>query len=248
MHGPPKEASVSESGITDEDQPGLVNLRDLGGLPIEGGGVTRAGVLYRSDAPRTGDTAPKHVPAWPPSVVVDLRSQREVQSSRWTWPAHTTVHHIPLHAAAAPGVTPPADIPALYDRILDTGAGRIAALVPIVTHADRPVLVHCAAGKDRTGVAVAALLLAAGVLPSAVVADYLATTPNMAALQRRWATARAAQSQGHTLGDQWFRTPEQAIVTVVERIMSAPGGPTGWLHAHGAERADLLTWRERLSA
>ncbi|MDV7352738.1 tyrosine-protein phosphatase [Rhodococcus oxybenzonivorans] len=237
-----------DAGISARDITGLVNLRDVGGLPMDDGGVTRAGVLYRSDAPRTGDTAPRHVPAWPPRVVVDLRSQREVKRSSCEWPGATTAHHHPLHDDAAPGVTPPADLPALYELILNSGAERIASLVPLVTRADGPVLVHCAAGKDRTGVVVAALLLAAGVKSAAVVADYLATAPNMAALQERWASAPTADRGRPPLGEQWFRTPEPAIVAVVERITAARGGAAGWLCDHGADRDDLLRWRGRLRA
>lgn len=233
---------------TNSQTTALVNLRDVADLPMEDGGVTRAGVLYRSDAPRTEDSAPAHISAWPPRVVVDLRSAREVERSRCEWTDWTRVHHHPLHDGAAPGVTPPGDLSELYNVILDSGADRIAALVPLVAHADGPVLLHCAAGKDRTGVSVAALLLAAGVRPEAVVADYLATATNMAALRERWASVPAERSARPSLDERWFETPEGAIVAVVERIISAPGGPTGWLRHHGADGADLDRWRERIRA
>lgn len=237
-----------ESGTAAHTITTLVNLRDVAGLPMEDGGTTRSGVLYRSDAPRTDDSVPAHVPSWPPRVVVDLRSHREVQRSGCEWPGQTTVHHHPLHDAAAPGVTPPGDLPELYDLILDSGAARIAALVPLVAHADGPVLVHCALGKDRTGVAVAALLLAAGVRPEAVITDYLFTASNMPALRQRWASVRSAQPARPLLDDHWFETPEPAIVAVVERITTAPGGPAGWLRGHGADDTDLHKWRERIRA
>ncbi|WP_138843000.1 tyrosine-protein phosphatase [Rhodococcus pyridinivorans] len=241
-----KEADVIESGTPAGTLTALANLRDVGGLPMEDGGTTRSGVLYRSDAPFTGDAAPAYIPSWPPRVVVDLRSHREVQRSRCEWPGRTTVHHHPLHDGAAPGVTPPGDLPELYDLILDSGAARIAALVPLVAQADGPVLIHCAVGKDRTGVAVAALLLAAGVRPDAVIADYLATASNMPALRQRWASVRSARTTRPLLDNHWFETPEPAIITVVERITTAPGGPVGWLRGHGAHDTDLHTWRERI--
>ncbi|MGN5236802.1 tyrosine-protein phosphatase [Rhodococcus sp. SJ-3] len=236
-----------ESGTAAHTITTLANLRDVAGLPMGDGGTTRSGVLYRSDAPRTDDAVPAHVSSWPPRVVVDLRSHREVQRSRCEWPHQTTVHHHPLHDAAAPGVTPPGDLPELYDLILDSGAARIAALVPLVAHADGPVLVHCAVGKDRTGVAIAALLLAAGVRPEAVIADYLATAPNMPALRQRWASVQS-RSTRPLLGAHWFETPEPAIAAVVERIATAPGGPGGWLRDHGARDIDLHKWRERIRA
>ncbi|TCN53657.1 tyrosine phosphatase family protein [Rhodococcus sp. SMB37] len=235
-----------ESGTAAHTIPGLANLRDVAGLPMQDGGATRPGVLYRSDAPRTDDPVPEHVSSWPPSVVIDLRSNREVQRSRCDWPDRTTVHHHPLHDAAAPGVTPPGNLPALYDLILDSGATRIAALVSLVAQADGPVLVHCAVGKDRTGVAIAALLLAADVRPEAVIADYLATASNMPALRQRWASIRTAQPARPLLDDHWLETPEPAITAVVERITTAPGGPKGWLRNHGADDADLRRWHRRI--
>jgi hypothetical protein len=51
----------------------LVNLRDVAGVRLAGGGTVPAGVLYRSDAPYPGDAAPQTVPVWPPATVIDLR-------------------------------------------------------------------------------------------------------------------------------------------------------------------------------
>ncbi len=226
---------------------GLVNLRDLGGLPLEQGGTTRAGVLYRSDAPYPGDEVPRHVSAWPPATVVDLRTAKEVVRGGYQWHGSTRVLHHPLHEAAVPGqVRDGGDLGELYTFILDTVPERVARLVSVVAGApDGAVLVHCAAGKDRTGIAVAALLLAAGVPPEAVVADYVATQANMEALLRRWSEREVYD--GRPLPQGWLQAPEEAITLVVDRFVGWSGGVAGWLQAHGASPADLARWRRRMA-
>lgn len=224
----------------------LANLRDLGGLPVAGGGRTRPGVLYRGDAPFSGDDAPTGVPHWPPGAVIDLRSPAERARHPHRWPDATFVHHLPLHGAAAPSERLPPDLVALYQMILRTAPHRVARLVGTLARADGPVLVHCAAGKDRTGIAVAALLLAAGVDPEAVVADYLATGANMDTLRRRWVSKGYRSHRTRPVPEAWLQVPEEAIAVVVELLGSGPGGAAGWLIDHGADRDDIVAWRTRI--
>ena len=82
---------------------GLCNLRDVGGLPLVGGGTVREGVLFRGDAPMVGDEDPELQP-WPPASVIDLRSDDEravVDTSRY-WSSSTPVLEVSLMAEANP--------------------------------------------------------------------------------------------------------------------------------------------------
>lgn len=225
----------------------LVNLRDLGGLPIVGGGVTRSGVLYRSDAPYPDDDIPTNVPIWPPAEVLDLRSQAERDLVGHEWTDKTMLHHRPMHDAAAPTMQRPLDLAGLYNNILDTVPERVAAVLGVAAHAECPLLVHCAAGKDRTGISIAALLLVAGVEQCAVVADYLVTTENMPSLRLRWKTKALGQPRRAPVPKAWLLAPEDAIGSVVERFDSWPGGTAGWLVDHGADRDDIEIWRTRIT-
>ena len=172
----------------------LANLRDLAGLRLADGGTVPPGVLYRSDAPYPGDAVPDTVPEWPPATVIDLRSTGEA-AARYCWPAGVTVHHVPLLRQAAvvgaddsatrPARPLPANLEVVYRRMLDMIPHRLASMPGLATNSDGPVLVHCAAGKDRTGVAVAVLLLVGGAEPADVIADYTASAPNMTALLER---------------------------------------------------------------
>jgi protein-tyrosine phosphatase len=191
------------------------NVRDLGGLPLTAGGVTRSGVLLRGDAIYDGDDPPPAVP-WPPRTVIDLRSSREWQTAAATWPDATRVVRHPLFDAAALDVVPAEDaLLTMYDGILTTAARSVAAVAGLLA-TDGPALVHCAAGKDRTGVAVAALLLLAGVELEAVVADYRRTEAAMPqVLERAFARGALARSLFHPI---WATAPHEAIDLVVQRL------------------------------
>ncbi len=134
------------------------------------------------------------MPEWPPATVIDLRSTGEA-AARYCWPAAVTVHHVPLmrqaavvgaaDSAARPARSLPPNLEVVYRRLLDMIPHRLTSLLGLATNSDGPVLVHCTAGKDRTGVAVAVLLLVGGAEPADVVADYAASGPNMTGLLER---------------------------------------------------------------
>jgi protein-tyrosine phosphatase len=235
----------------------LANLRDLGGLRLTGGGTAPAGVLYRSDAPYPGDFAPDTVPAWPPATVIDLRSAGEAAAG-YRWPAGVTRHHVPLMRQAAVvgadgDATPsagqlPRSLDALYRRVIEILPHRLAALLAMTANAEGPVLVHCTAGKDRTGIAVAVLLLAGGVEPADVVADYTATGPNVAALLDRLHALGRTLPAGVQAGSALLGAPADAINIAVGRLTGWPGGPQAWAQAHGAAAEDIRRWHRRLAA
>jgi hypothetical protein len=233
---------------------GLCNVRDVGGLPTEDGRTTRAGVLYRSDAPQPGDPRPAGISAWPPRTVLDLRSTRERSAAPHPLAVGTTlVRAVALMddvkdtgAAAAAVPSGPAARPwfvALYRRWLDEHPGQIVDAVTAAVQGEPPVLVHCAAGRDRTGVVAALLLRVAGVRREAVVADYRRTEENQARLADRLALGGRFPGGRDALAA--LRTPE-AIEHVLDVVDGHSKGVTGWLKAHGASGADLERWAERL--
>jgi hypothetical protein len=131
--------------------------------------------------------------------------------------------------------------------MLDMVPHRLAALLSLAADSDGPVLVHCAAGKDRTGVAIAVLLLVGGAEPADVIADYTATGPNMTALLERLDALGRSLPAGIGPGSKLLRAPTEAISLVVQRLTGWPGGPQAWAQAHGASAETVRRWQEHLA-
>ena len=220
-----------------------VNLRDVRGLRTADGRIVRRGVLYRSEAPRSAGTGTGDVAVWPPACVIDLRVAAEYLGAHPLDVEGTTVHAIPLGADLAPALARAGGgLTDAYRILARDAAAEIARIVGLVAAADGPVLVHCTAGKDRTGIVVAVLLRAAGVRRADVMADYLRTEPN---LPRLWEVLRAAgvrEPRNRAL----LGVHPEALDAVLDEIDAAEGGAAGWLVARGADRADVARLRDRL--
>ncbi len=188
-----------------------VNLRDLGGIPVDGG-VVRQGVALRADdlALVTDDVARGLVDGGV-RAIIDLRSTDELGvTGRGALGTHSNVsyHHVPLladlaqaadgagaaSAAAGAGPGPRAALAEMLDqsrfgpmylRIYEGAAPQIVTALAIIAHAPGAVAFHCAAGQDRTGVLAASLLLALGADQDDIVTDYARTGENSAAILAR---------------------------------------------------------------
>ena len=112
-------------------------------------------------------------------AVIDLRNQRQFERGPGFADAALT-HHVPLVDRVLATnkrrhVEVPADIVTLYDEMVDGQRDNVVRAVEIVAAhvGDGPVLVHCTAGKDRTGIVVALVQAAIGVPLDAIVEDYV---------------------------------------------------------------------------
>jgi protein-tyrosine phosphatase len=121
----------------------------------------------------------------------------------------------------------------------------IVAALRVMAHEEDGSIVHCAAGKDRTGVVCALALEVAGVRREAVVADYVATGER---LEQVLARLRASTTYAADLDSRpadshlpHAYTMEKFLATVDERH----GGPLGWLTQHGWTAADTAALRDR---
>ncbi|MEW9549546.1 tyrosine-protein phosphatase [Nonomuraea sp. NPDC050783] len=254
---------------------GAVNARDLGGLPTRDGGVTVRGRIFRADnlqglTPRdvallVGELKLRHV--------VDLRSNAEVAlegPGPLTRVPEVRHHHLTLFAEGGRHTDVEADTQPLGidgDRVLpwaervpdeelrvtgfyfgylrDRPSAVIAALRAMALD-DGAALVHCAAGKDRTGVLSALALEVAGVTREAIVADYAATGERLELILRR---LRASETYRGDLdsrpADDHLPRPryiEQFFQVLEERF----GGVMGWLSRNGWTETDTAAMRARL--
>src|SRR5271156_6629966 len=179
------------------DLEGAVNVRDRGGLPTDDGGQTVTGRLLRADNLQelSASDVSRLVHDIGLTTVVDLRSSAELAAQGPApldaIPAVRHVHHpvVPEIGEATDVVAEALLLKKMQDRsrfpsdptcghylgYLEDRPDQVLGAVRSIAHDQGAALVHCAAGKDRTGVVVALALTAAGVRRQAVVADYAAT-------------------------------------------------------------------------
>ena len=236
---------------------GTYNSREVAGMPLASGGVVAGGVLYRSDAlAAVTDAGEATIAASPIGTVIDFRAAAERAQAPDRLPHHVEVVLFPMLDGAVrdqerserrvPSLT------AVYAHLLETHGADFAAVARLVARPADPVrpavLVHCTAGKDRTGVAVALMLDAVGTARDAIVSDYLATAQNLAGA---WADGmrRRIEAAGMPLTPELDEllagTPRPAIESVFARV-DAGGGAAEYLLRHGLSASDLDALRSRL--
>ena len=237
---------------------GMDNVRDAGGLPLRAGGRTRFGQLLRSASLRhVTDADVAHlVDVFGLRLVIDLRTAREIDRDGPTAVAARGVETVALSLMLEDGTALPEtgdDSDPLLRSYLGYLVDRTENVVQAVRLLGRsdagPTLVHCAAGKDRTGVLLALVLDAVGVEREAVIADYALSAEHVEAMFRRWTTAL-----GREMPDDL--TPHlpraEVIATVLARLDDQHGrrgrdGAVGWLRANGLDDATLERLRDRLT-
>lgn len=169
-HGTIIVASVGSAPTLFERQirlDGCFNFRDLGGYPTRTGRWIRPERLYRSDGPHAL-TAADHATLRTLELrtVIDLRTTEEVETkpSFVTALANVVGYHLPLLDVVPdtndlPTWTNPRVVADRYREMLDNGTEMIGEALAILSDpATYPVLIHCTAGKDRTGFLAAIVL------------------------------------------------------------------------------------------
>jgi protein-tyrosine phosphatase len=123
----------------------------------------------------------------------------------------------------------------------------VVGSVRAIARADGAVLVHCAAGKDRTGVVVALALDAAGVDRETIIGDYLATRERIDAIMARLVSSATyrAELEGHDA--QRHAPVRRTMERLLELVDQRFGGSVAWLCAHGLRDPDLERLRHRLA-
>jgi protein-tyrosine phosphatase len=240
---------------------GAVNARDLGGLPTEDGRDTVGGRLLRAD--NLQELSPSDVARLVHDIgvttVVDLRSSAELASEGPApldaVPGVRHAHHpvIPEIGSATDAAAealllrkdqdrsrfPGDPVCGHYLGYLEDRPDQVVGALRSIAHARGAALVHCAAGKDRTGVVVALALTAAGVRAQAVIADYAATGERAEAILSR---LRRSPTYARDLDGQLaesHRPRPETMAAFLEQMDSRYGGVVPWLADHGFSDDDL---------
>jgi protein-tyrosine phosphatase len=259
------------------DLEGAVNARDLGGVPLADGGAVVSGRLLRSDNLQdlTARDVDHLVADHGLRAVIDLRTgvevrlegpgpliadERVVVEHRSLYPEageHTDVIEadtiVPwqngVHGADLPGESPTVQTYFGYlERRPDSIVGALATIA--APPEDGAALVHCAAGKDRTGLVVALALEVAGAPREAIVADYALTSERIDRIVFRLAGSPTYARDMVTDDPQHHAARPESMRRVLELLDERHGSPAGWLDAHGfgADAAGRLRARLRGAA
>jgi protein-tyrosine phosphatase len=226
---------------------GAFNVRDLGGYRGRVGSTVRWQVLYRADGLHRLDDDDLDRLSWLRlSTVVDLRTQRECeQRGRLATDRLTASYlHLPLipRTWREEGHVPTdGDVDGfLVDRyleMLERGAPALARLLERLADPDAyPLVFHCAAGKDRTGVVAAVILGLLGVDDETIAEDYRLSGEALPAL-RAW-LARTAPELVDEMADQpeaYLAAPASAMRAFLAAVRDRHGSMVGYVRGIGVE-------------
>lgn len=221
---------------------GLVNIRDLGGLVTTDGRTVRSGRVFRSDNPKalTELGREQFRGVVNPSTVIDLRIAVEVEREGYVLDEHVQVVNCPMMPQS--GINQAQIDAGMCDNLVDDYMRQIdvnghvvaQALGLIADSGSHPVVIHCTAGKDRTGITVAMLLDILGVPHDAIVADYALTTKNMAPVLERIRNAPVFQENGLAAAPDWiFASDPETMQGFLARMTATYGGAHAWALAQG---------------
>jgi hypothetical protein len=216
---------------------GCVNVRDLGGLPLAGGGETAYGVVVRADwLPGLSDEGRRALVDYGVSLVVDLRPSRE----------HEDDGIDPLPVPVVRQAMDPRPVAAAWDwpsmreaylALADRYRDELAQALTLLGDAEPPAAIHCAGGRDRTGIACGMALWLAGVEPDAIAADHALSDENWAPHNHDWLAAAPDETERERRR-RILEPPGRTLADVLEEIEEREGIRTLLLGA-GADEAAL---------
>lgn len=235
---------------------GCLNVRDLGGVPLPGGGETRRGVLVRSDNIRQlTESGWRALAAHGVVRIVDLRWPEELADDEPPG-VDIDVVHVSLLGELDPEYRDDIDAymaaedPAgywaeSYTSMLEEYREHFGDALGAIAAVDGPVVFHCAAGKDRTGLIAALLLRLAGVSVAEVARDYSLTFDMLERGPRAWVN----EVEGRAWERRMFmqHTPPGAMERALAGLEERYGDVEGYLRACGLVDEQIDRLRARLA-
>lgn len=236
------------------DLTGFSNFRDGGGLPTETGRL-RTQRLLRSDQPSALDAQDvDYLRDLPLHAVVDLRSEMEVVMAPSPFKANgfNVEFHGIVAGSGASMLEGKMTIDLMYEEMLKNSGKAFAAAVEALARGVElgSALVHCTAGKDRTGITIAMIQQMLGVPQAAIMESYALTQQN---LDGAWKDEKVAQMRD-MVGEKLTKeiepimvgSPPEAIQKVLDHLQTEFGGAKNYLAEHGMDHSAEEILRDQL--
>lgn len=230
---------------------GTYNVRDVGGYLTTDGRITRWRRLLRADGlHRLTEEAQRTLLATGLRTIIDLRRPREAEHQPNVFATATTVRyrHMPLYQVVV-GDQDERTLGEIYRWVIDECQPQIAAVIRLLAEPDAlPGLVHCTAGKDRTGVVVALLLGAVNVPAETIVADYAVSAENL-----RGEFIEETHQRVTAAGLDWDKyqrlliSPEEYMRDMLAYLDDRYGGVQPYLRTIGIDGEELAILRDMLT-
>jgi protein-tyrosine phosphatase len=228
--------------------PRCPNLRDTGGYPAAGGTTTRWRTLLRSGSLRpAGAEAAAGLAGYELATVVDLRTAREADRAPSPPGVAARTELIPVLGPEVRGLPP--GLAPVYQYLIEERGGQLGrAVSALAAPGALPALVHCAAGKDRTGIVIGLVLAVLGVPDDVIAADY--------ALSAGYLGAQAVSIVGDVQGSAGLdgqatagllASPPGLILDALTRARSRAGSIEDYLLVHGVTAAELAALQDSLT-
>lgn len=217
-----------------------MNFRDLGGYQAGNGRRIRWRTLFRADG-LSRLTQPDRAVLRQLGIatVVDLRTSSELEGGRFPVDEIPVgFHHVPLLDTVPDPDSfelTPGMLAAQYETIARDAAPQIGRILNIVaTREAHPVIIHCTAGKDRTGVLIAVLLGLLGVADETIVEDYVLSAGAMADLRRKLIERHPEGREVIERADELFSAAPINITNLLSVLRQRYGSITAYAEVAGA--------------
>jgi protein-tyrosine phosphatase len=234
------------------------NIRDVGGYVTADGGQIRWGALVRADnLCRLSPAGCAALIDHGVRTIIDLRSPSELERAPHPFALVRSEPNTPayLHLAlfdeddqdGIARINAVGSTKEMYTLMIEQYPARIATIIQAVARASEGgVLVHCFAGKDRTGIIVALLLAIAGADKETIAADYAESDNYLQPLYTEILDSLAHDPPRQRQLAVQLASPPEAMQATLAYLDATYGGPEGYLQAIGVDQQDLQLLRQRL--
>ncbi|MBD3917574.1 tyrosine-protein phosphatase [Paenibacillus sp. PR3] len=246
----------------------LINFRDIGGLPVTDGRVMKTGIVYRSNEPHK--LSLKDLDKFNGlnlKLICDLRTPNERKSRlpRFVESGKTMTVNVPFYQndedftrfqiyrqimSNIRTVDFYQIMKDFYRKVLFESTDQIRNVLTLLAEQEAaPTLIHCASGKDRTGMIVAIVQLIAGVPRKEVVSDYLLSNPlNKSETERAIRLLRLLS--GFRISRErllpLLEVRSEYLEEVLDELLAQYGSIEGYLiQACGVDEQTILVLREK---
>jgi len=242
---------MTDTGMRHIPLDGAYNVRDIGGYATEDGGETPWKTFLRADSLNAlTPQAQQQLLAYGVRTIIDLRSAYELENEPNVFADSHDVNYvnIPLYAGnsqmPADPEQMPRDLVTIYKYLLDGAQQQFLKVMITMLEGDAfPVLVHCTAGKDRTGMVTALMLDLAGVDDKIIAEDYALTGNYLGPKLDMIRKGAAAAGRDMTAFEPLLLSEPQAMIETLMYLDEKYGGAEQYLREIGLDDGQIAHFK-----